>query len=193
MARAKIPGGVTPEHFLEINNFLGQFLQDVKDVAKGAKPMWASCRLNESRDDISPVFIGWVEDDSLKERRLKRNEPHPGLFRFGDDHYSEIFDDCVKHPGVIKKRDWKRDLAHPVRGQWMNNAKMLSVGLNVMYRRSIGIKGQKSAVGTINVGFDADPSKVDGAVGRVMKKWAGRSSALVGYLRDHFELGEPKV
>jgi len=75
----------------------------------------------------------------------------------------------------------------------MNNAKMLSVGLNVMYRRSIGIKGEKSAVGTINVGFDADPSNVDGAVGRVMKNWAGPNSLLVGYLRDHFELRGPTV
>jgi len=193
MARVKIPGGVTPEHFLEINNLLVQFLKDVKEVARNARPMWASCRLNESRDDISPVFVGWVEDDSLRERRLKRNEPHPGLFRFGDDHYSEVFEDCVKQPGVVKKRDWKQDLDHPVKGQWMVNAKKISVGMGVMYRRSIGIKVEKCAAGTINVGFAGDPTKVDGAVGRVLKKWAGPNSELVSYLRDQFELRGPKA
>jgi hypothetical protein len=193
MARAKIPGGVTPEHFLEINHLLIRFLMNVKDVAKGAAPMWASCRLNESRDDISPVFVGWVEDTALERRRIAKNQPHPGLFRFGDDHYSEIFEDCVKHPGVVRKRDWHQDLADPVRGQWMDNAKKISVGMGVMYRRSIGIKVERWCAGTINIGFDKNPARVDSSVARVMKNWANPNSPLVRYLRDNFDLGGPKI
>jgi hypothetical protein len=193
MARSKIPGGVTPQHFLDINNLLIQFLRDVRTAAKGVAPMWASCRLNESRDDISPVFIGWVEDASLEARRIARNQPHPGLFRFGDDHYSEIFEDCVKQPGVVKKRDWHQDLAHPVKGQWMDNAKKLSVGLGVMYRRSIGLKVHKTSVGTINIGFNRNPAKAEAAIARVMKNWSHADSALVKYLSDNFELGGPAV
>jgi hypothetical protein len=193
MAKAKIPAGVTPEHFLEIDNFLNQFLSDVKRIARATRPMWASCRLNESRQDISPVFIGWVEDDAFRELRLKKNEAHPGLFRFGDDHYSEIYEDCVKQPGVIKKRDWSDDLGHPVRGQWMVNARKLSVGMGVMHRRSIAIKIGKHAVGTINVGFQANPGKADRAIARVMKNWSHQDSPFITYLRDNFELGGPAV
>ncbi|MBI4526126.1 MAG: hypothetical protein HY695_20195 [Deltaproteobacteria bacterium] len=55
----------------------------------------------------------------------------------------------------------------------MADAKKLSVTAAVMYRRSIGIKVNGLAVGTLNVGFIEDPlGSLDDEVEKVMKKWA---------------------
>jgi hypothetical protein len=56
--------------------------------------------------------------------------------------------------------------------------------------RSIGVKGEKSAVGTINVGSTPIPAMWTGGRVTVMG-WP--KFRIAGYLRDHFQLGEPKV
>jgi hypothetical protein len=191
MAKASIPAGITPEQFVDIKNFLANVLEELGTAAPRARPMWASCRLNESRDDVSPIFVGWVEHPLLRQQRIRRNEPDPGLFRFGDDHYSQIYEECVNEPGVVKKRDWKRDLRDPVKGRWMFNANKSSVEAGVMYRRSIGIAVDSRSIGTLNVGFAGKPNGADRKIATVMKKWASPDYEFVSYLRDNFELAGP--
>ncbi|MBI4523143.1 MAG: hypothetical protein HY695_04935 [Deltaproteobacteria bacterium] len=189
MPMAMIPGGITTDHFIKVREYLDQMIKEIEAI-KGTKPGWASCRLNESRNDISPVFVGWVETSEVANQRIQKNLADPGLYRFGDDHYSQIYEECLQDPGVLKKRDWRTDLQDSVKGLWMADAKKLSVTAGVMYRRSIGIKVNGLAVGTLNVGFIEDPvGSVDAEVGTAMRKWADPSSSLVSYLQDKFQLG----
>lgn len=190
MAKARIPGGITAETFLEIRNLLNRVLQDI-DTTTRAEPKWVSTRLNETgRDDLSPYFVGWVEHKDLIDKRVRVNDPDPGLYRFGDDRYSQIYEDCLKNPGVVQKRDWTKDV-----DKWIQGAKTLSVKAGVMYRRSIGIKVDGRCVGTLNVGIGKVlDANTDREVEQALKKWAEDStSGLVRYLRDNFELGGPTV
>ncbi|HWP60519.1 MAG TPA: hypothetical protein VNL14_21665 [Candidatus Acidoferrales bacterium] len=196
MPKAKIPGGITPEHFLRIRSILTSFLEEMTAAAPRSKPSWASCRLNESgdnQDDISPVFVGWVEHPDLAAERVRKNEPDPGLFRFGDDHYSELFEDCIKNPGTVRKRNWHRDLKDPVRGKWMATAKKQSIEAGIMFRRSIGLIADGRAVGTLNVGFARDPAPEDRKIAATLKRWAREDHEPLLTLREHFILTGPKL
>jgi hypothetical protein len=188
---SKIPGGVTPEHFMKIREFLSRILRDVQDT--GAKPMWVSCRLNETREDISPVFVGFFEHQEMKEQRIRRNLPDPGLYRFGDIHYSRLYEECLQRPGEVVQRDWRVDQLDPHKME-DGDAKFFSQKLGVMYRRSLGIKVDHLCVGTINVGFKHSPETTDAEIEAVMRRWAiEHDSDLTNYLQQHFELGGPNV
>jgi hypothetical protein len=174
MAKAKIPAGITPEIFIEVRT---QLLKVLKDL-EGMKGAWVTTRLNETgRKDPSPVFVGWVEHKDLITKRVQRNEPDPGLFRFGDDHYSKIYEECLANPGSVRRRDWNVDKPELT-------GKTLDIKAGVMHRRSIAVKANGGYVGTLNAGFFADPGdKADG----VMTRWAQNSgSELVKYLLGHF-------
>ena len=189
---AKIPGGVTPDHFIKIREFLNRILREVQDA--GTKPMWVSCRLNESRDDISPVFVGFVEHQELRDQRARKNLPDPGLYRFGDTHYSRLYEECLERPGEIVRRDWRFDQSDPLKME-DGDAKFFSQKLGVMYRRSLGIKLDNRCVGTINVGFKDNPAdETDTKVESAMRKWAiDPNSELSNYFRQNFELGGRSV
>lgn len=175
MAKAKVPAGITPEIFLEVRNLLVKVLKDL-DGVKGA---WVTTRLNETgRKDPSPVFVGWVEHQDLIGKRLQRNEPDPGLFRFGDDHYSKIYEECLENPSSVRKRDWHSDRPE-------HTGKAFDVKWGVMHRRSIAVKANGGYVGTLNAGFFSDPgNKAD----KAMTQWAqDPGSELVRYLTGHFQ------
>src|SRR5712671_2350173 len=77
--RIRIPGGITPEDFLDITKILRRILQDI-DKELGAlrggvskddeRPKELHIRLNESDKPWPlPVFAGWVESEDVRERR----------------------------------------------------------------------------------------------------------------------------
>ena len=174
MAKVKIPAGITPEIFLEVRNILLKVLKDLD----GAKGMWVTTRLNETgRKDPSPLFVGWVQHRDLIAKRVQNNEPDPGLFRFGDDHYSQLYEDCLQNPGSVRKRDWNVD-------EREHSGKTLDIKAGLMHRRSIAVKLNGGYVGTLNAGFFADPGD---KVNAVMTQWAQNpNSELVKYLQDNF-------
>ena len=96
--RNRIPGGITPEHFLEINRILETILREIETELEAVqtarkqtylddqKPKELHIRLNESDKPWAfPIFVGWAESDDVRERREDWNQGHPGLVRFGDD------------------------------------------------------------------------------------------------------------
>ena len=55
-------------------------------------------RLNESGKPFPlPIFVGWVESEDVRARREDWNHPDPGLQRFGDDIYSEIYGEAFRY------------------------------------------------------------------------------------------------
>lgn len=174
MAKVKIPAGITPEMFLEVSNLLIKALKDLESVKGG----WVTTRLNETgRKDPSPMFVGWVEHKDLEAKRIQRNEPDPGLFRFGDDHYSKIYEECLQNPGSVRKRNWNVDKPELT-------GKTLDIKAGIMHRRSIAVKVDGGYVGTLNAGFFEDPGDTADST---MNRWAqSPNSELVKYLQDHF-------
>ncbi len=191
MAKAKIPGGITPEHFIQIRNLLNEVLKDI-ETATGREPKWVSSRLNETaRDDVSPFFVGWVENEELRSKRVSKNLPDPGLFRFADNIHTRIYAECldVKGPGGVKRRDWAKDGAE----MFGKNLYVSHVGLfdlhDETHRRSIAIKMDKRYVGTLNAGLSKD---LGVSIDRKLQYWAqDPKSALVQYLSREFELAGP--
>src|SRR5919197_16255 len=69
--RNRIPGGITPEDFLEITRILRSILQDIDQELRNPRAIRAKddqrpkelhIRLNESDKPFPfPVFAGWVE------------------------------------------------------------------------------------------------------------------------------------
>ena len=55
-------------------------------------------RLNESDKPFPlPIFAGWVESEDVQQAREDWNHPDPGLHRFGDDIYSEIYGEALSY------------------------------------------------------------------------------------------------
>ncbi|TAK01729.1 hypothetical protein EPO44_08875 [bacterium] len=171
MARM-IPGEITLDEFREIRDCLVKVLTALKSAAQGADPIWVSCRLNESDvKDPSPYFVGWVEDTKAKDERVRRNDPEPGLYRFGDDYYSQIYEECLKNPVTvigINEVDQKI-IGKTDRMLWLSGARSIAFKSGGRYRRSIAIKVGNRCVGTLNAGFRNDPGA--GADG-TLKDWA---------------------
>ena len=186
----KIPGSITVEIFVKIRGFLGQILKELE--ATGAKRVVT--RLNRSDSTKpAPYFVGIMEDSELVTRRAARNEPDAGLFRFGDDNPSEVYNETVCNPpGKMIQRNWKTKDYEEKSG----NAKALSHEIGCDYQRFIAIRvpvaGDKHQnVGTITVGFKNNPASP--RVQAIMKKWAqDPNSEFVKYLRANFILNGPK-
>ena len=187
-----IPGGITVDDFSHITSFLRQILTDLQSEGTGAKRVVS--RLNNStRNSPAPIFVGIVEDDELRKKREAQNKPDTGLFRFGDDNASTVYDDTLNDPaGEIIARNWDQD-----RGEKSSHARKLGIEIGCNHQRFIAIRlpvaNQHQHVGTITVGFDRDPSPHKTAVEKIMKKWAraDQNSAYVKFLKDNFNLGGP--
>lgn len=187
-----IPGDIEPEDFIQIRNHLENCLKQI--AATGSQVLWVSCRLNESGEkNPSPYFVGWVENKETRDERIRRNDPDPGLYRFGDDHYSEIYEECLNKPNSVIGID---EAAHQIIGnrdrmRWLAGAKSLSVKAGAKYRMSIAIKVDNQYVGTLNAGFSNDPAN---SVDSIMVEWAQNSSKskLVQYLKQpQYDFGGP--
>jgi hypothetical protein len=189
----KIPGGITVEDFSKITGFLRQILTELQSEGTGAKRVVS--RLNNSlRNNPDPIFAGIVEDTELTKQREAQNKPDTGLFRFGDDNKSKVYDDALNDPsGNVIRRNWDQD-----RGEKSSHARRLGIDVGCNHQRFIAIRvpvgNQHQHVGTITVGFDRDPTGHESAIEKIMKKWArsDQNSAYVKFLTDNFNLSGPK-
>jgi hypothetical protein len=188
----KIPGGITVENFVDVRNYLLQILSELKAASTGA---WrVVTRLNNSdSSEPAPYFVGIVEDNNLVKTRTARNEPDAGLFRFGDDNPSKVYNETVSNPtGKMIQRNWKSKDYEEKSG----NAKALGHEVGCDHQRFIAIRvpvagGKHQHVGTITVGFKNNPASP--RVQAIMKKWAQHpNSEFVKYLRANFSLNGPK-
>jgi hypothetical protein len=184
MAKANIPGGITPEHFMEIRQHLIEALEKTRALV-------ANMRLNKTGvRHPDPVFVGWVETQKLTRRRASRNDPDPGLFRFADTIRSREYTETVLAKGAIKERDWRVRLAEKSSEQ-----RALVPKSGVMYQKLIGIMvkqgGGRRCVGTLNLGFSKKPdAQTRRNANRVMKYYAQNPrSELITFLKNNFELG----
>jgi hypothetical protein len=184
MAKGKIPGGITPEHFMEIRKHLLNILR-----SSGASTV--NMRLNETGTaQFAPVFVGWVEEQALSEKRAALNIPDSGLFRFADSIRSKEYSDTVLANGSIVERDWTVQLSEKSGDQ----KKLLPVS-GITYQKFIGIMVQHEnaphCTGALNLGFKGKPSaEAATKAEKVMKDNAtGAGSSLIKFLQDNFELG----
>ena len=185
----RIPGSINVKNFVKIRGFLEQILKELE--TSGAKRVVT--RLNSS-DSIEPrpYFVGIVEDSELVKRRTAWNEPDAGLFRFGDDNPSNVYNETVCNPtGKMIQRNWSKDYAEK-----SGNAKALGHEVGCDYQRFVAIRvpvgdGKYQHAGTITASFRNNPASP--RVESIMKKWAQHpNSKFVKYLKANFILNGPK-
>lgn len=168
-----IPEDITEHEILELNAVLRAFL---RDLGNQRQSLYASCRLNRSGVTDAPVFIAWVETASGVRNRRALGHPHPPS-RFGDEHRSRVFTDCCRLPaGRPLNRNWRTDYADhdslEYGRKWYRET----------HRKSLAIIVDGNTVGTVNVGFEADPTNT---VDNTFRWWAQASqSELVNTIRD---------
>lgn len=184
MAKGKIPGGITPEDFMEIRKHL-------LDILNNSGASAVNMRLNETgTEQFAPVFVGWVEEQSLSDKRAALNIPDSGLFRFADSIRSKEYSDTVLANGSIVERDWTVQLSEKSGDQ----KKLLPVS-GITFQKFIGMmvqhNGAQRCIGALNLGFKGKPSAaVSAKAEKVMKDNAAEASSnLIKFLKDNFELG----
>jgi len=207
--RVRIPGSITVEDFLAITNLLREILQDIDNElgALGAKndekPKELHIRLNESDKPFPlPIFAGWVESEDVQQTRQDWNHPHPGLHRFGDDVYSEIYGEALNYADADPKehfryRDWARsELLEKRAGEKATDPK---AGNTFQTCLAMVIEGR--ATGTLVVGFRGRPNdQLLQRAQQVLGEWARedypksspRRGSLIDFLKK-FELGGPRL
>ena len=207
--RMRIPGSITVEDFLAITNLLREILQDIDNElgALGAKndekPKELHIRLNESDKPFPlPIFAGWVESEDVQQTRQDWNHPHPGLHRFGDDVYSEIYGEALNYADADPKehfryRDWARsELLEKRAGEKATDPK---AGNTFQTCLAMVIEGR--ATGTLVVGFRGRPNdQLLQRAQQVLGEWARedypksspRRGSLIDFLKK-FEIGGPRL
>lgn len=215
--RLRIPGGLTPERFASITKILTNILSDIdRAIARAIsteqkkspkrdnsdyRPKELHIRLNESDKPFPlPIFAGWVESADVRRAREAWNHPDPGLHRFGDDVYSEIYGEALnyaqhKDPRErFRYRDWAAsELLEKRAGEKATDPKAGN-----LFQTCLAIVAQGRAVGTLVVGFKKEPPEPLLGIGRkVLGEWArgtgrNRRKALLNFL-NRFELGGPRL
>lgn len=186
--KKNIHGDITSKDFETMRDHLLAILKDT-----GAAVV--NMRLNETgRQDPAPVFVGWVEDETLRKRRRDRREPDPGFTRFGDTVAAKEYTETISAKGVIQDRDWRERLHEKSPEQ-----KALVPRAGVMDQKLIGIIAQEGnvrrCVGTLNLGFRKRPdAQAVQKAEKVMRHWAqDQNSKLVTFLKTNFQLGGPTL
>jgi hypothetical protein len=211
--RKRIPGSITLDHFVQITGFLNQILEEIdKELAAlGAqeddRPKELHIRLNESDKPFPlPIFVGWVESDDVRKTREKWNHPQPGLHRFGDDVYSEIYGEALNYANIEKERFRQRDWNNQ---KWPGEPEILDKRAGEKatdpkagnkFQTCLAMVIDKLATGTLVVGFRRKP---DGALldktHEVLEQWAredkspSQRKSLIDFLKKEFELGGPRL
>jgi hypothetical protein len=213
--RKRIPGSITIEDFVTITGFLEEILKEI-DKELGAlrasqketynddeRPKELHIRLNESDKPFPlPIFAGWVESEDVQQTRQDWNHPHPGLHRFGDDVYSEIYGEALNYASADPKehfryRDWARsELLEKRAGEKATDPK---AGNTFQTCLAMVIEGR--ATGTLVVGFRRRPNdQLLQRAQQVLGEWARedysksspRRNALIDFLKK-FEVGGPRL
>ena len=215
--RMRIPGGITPERFARITDILRNILSDMdRAIARAIeteekksrkrydfdfKPKELHIRLNESDKPFPlPIFAGWVESADVRGAREKWNHPDPGLHRFGDDVFSEIYGEALNYAQHrdtrerFRYRDWAAsELLEKRAGEKATDPKAGN-----LFQTCLAIVAQGRAVGTLVVGFKKKPPEpLLGIARRVLGECArgtgrNRRKALLNFL-NRFELGGPRL
>jgi hypothetical protein len=210
--RMRIPGSITVEDFREITRILGNIRQDIEDelgkLSGGAcpddqKPKELHIRLNESDKPYPvPIFAGWVESEDVRVRRLEWNHPDPGLHRFGDDVYSEIYGEAINYANNpnptehFRYRDWAaNELLEKRAGEKATDPKAGNT-----FQTCLAMVIDGLATGTLVVGFRRRPTdQLLQRAQEILREWARERdpkaperSALIDFLRK-FELGGPRL
>lgn len=184
-----IPFAHNSSHFVHIQNNLACVLQGVKSTSGlPAKVLWISCRLNRSKTQDMPVFVGWVEDTEAINIRLQKGQPYsPVELRFGDTHPSKLYSDCLAVPlGTVVNRAWVSDQADPSSQRTGENS------YGETHRRSIPIQIDNKYVGTLNVAFLGDPDARNAEIQATLINWAQKAtSPLVKYIKDNLDFSGP--
>jgi hypothetical protein len=158
-------------------------------------------RLNESGKPFPlPIFVGWVESDDVRARREEWNHPDPGLHRFGDDIYSEIYGEAFRYANDstsrnhFRYRDWEAGEIYEKRA----GEKATDPKAGNRFQTCLAIVAQGRAVGTLVVGFQKKPPlSLLGLTQSILRDWARGSArnernALLIFLND-FDLGGPPL
>lgn len=204
--RMRIPGGITPEDFLEITRILRDILQDIDNelgkLRGGAcqddeRPKELHIRLNESDKPFPmPIFAGWVESDDVREKRQDWNHGDPGILRFGDDVYSEIYGEAFRYandpPDRFRHRDWERgEILEKRSGEKATDPKAGN-----RFQTCLAMVIDDRVVGTLVVGFIKRPDDpLLDTTQNVLGEWARdpkspQRNRLINFLRK-YELGGP--
>ena len=212
--RGRIPGGITPEHFLAITNLLRQILQDIDDELRALRvsqkeayndsdrPKELHIRLNESDKPFPlPIFAGWVESEDVQRTRQDWNQPDPGLHRFGDNVYSEIYGEAFRYANHqdpqqhFRYRDWRAgELLEKRAGEKATDPKAGNT-----FQTCLAIVIDDYVNGTLVVGFRQRPADpLFEKTKEILGEWAREPksphrNSLVDYLRSNFELGGPHL
>jgi len=201
-ARPPIPGGITPEDFLKITRTLRDILQDIDKKLKSAPhgPKEIHVRLNESDKPFPfPVFAGWVEAEDVRQTRQQWNHPDPGLHRFGDDVYSEIYGEAFRYANQkgnhFRYRDWEEgEILEKRSGEKATDPKAGN-----RFQTCLAIVIGERCAGTLVVGFrKKPPQKLLTTAQTILREWARedfttpRRGRLIKFLK-RFDLGGPRL
>jgi hypothetical protein len=187
--RDSIPIARNSSHFVNIHNNLVEVLTQIKAIKDlGARVLWVSCRLNRTGEkEASPVFVGWVEDNEAINIRVKRGYRFaPSEIRITDTHPSQLYEECLrKGSGELVRRGWSQQAASP------NSQEIGKKFYNETHRRSAAVQINGRSIGTVNVGFQGDPSAADKDIQRILLNWAqDPNSSLVDYIKENLEYSE---
>ena len=209
--RNRIPGGITPEDFLEITKILRTILRDIDNELKKVRgkaykdderPKELHVRLNESGKPWPlPIFAGWVESDDTREKRQDWNQPDPGLLRFGDDVFSEVYGEAFQwadDPDPEKHfqyRDWAAgEILEKRAGEKATDPKAGNT-----FQTCLAIVIDKLVTGTLVVGFRRKPNEpLLKRTQALLREWAREPKSrkrrgLIDFLRGKFQLGGPPL
>jgi hypothetical protein len=207
--RTRIPGGITPEDFLEITEILRVILQDIDDELKklrgkaykdNERPKELHVRLNESDKPWPlPIFVGWVESEDTRKKREDWNQPDPGLLRFGDDIFSEVYGEAFRWASDrrpqnhFRYRDWGAgEILEKRSGEKATDPKAGNT-----FQTCLAIVIDKLVTGTLVVGFRRKPNEpLLKRTQAVLREWAREPKSsdrrgLIDFLDRNFQLGGP--
>jgi hypothetical protein len=216
-----IPGGINLDHFGQIQAYLAEIVQDIereieKDSGQTGLPRELHMRLNESEKPWPlPIFVGWHEVAGADARRIQLNQPHPALWRFGDDVLSEVYAEAINFADetgdrAFQYREWTTDLWEKRAGERATDPKAgnlyqtcLAIVIDNERPRVAGPDENSTyrrAVGTLVLGFRSQPvGSVLNVAHRIMREWAvervvktdPRRQQLIQWLKNEFDLGGP--
>jgi hypothetical protein len=188
-----IPGGIEPKHLADIREIMENILCDLEKFQ--AKQV--NLRLNRSeKEEYLPYFIDWVGVKGLVSVRSSA-ELDPGLFRFGDNVPSVVYNATVDAaPKTLVDRDWTQGI-----GEKQADSKVLAQKAKLTYQKFIGIiakdgKNKTRCVGTLTAGFknkpnDSEAAKIDEEMKKIASWPSFPESKLVTWIQDNLVLGGP--
>ncbi|HEX7232560.1 MAG TPA: hypothetical protein VF452_19375 [Candidatus Binatia bacterium] len=209
--RTRIPGGITPEDFLEITKILRTILKDIDNELKKVRgkaykdderPKELHVRLNESGKPWPlPIFAGWVESNDTREKRQDWNQPDPGLLRFGDDIFSEVYGEAFQWANDpdpenhFQYRDWGAgEILEKRAGEKATDPKAGNT-----FQTCLAIVIGELVTGTLVVGFRRRPNdRLFRRTKAVLREWAREPKSrkrrgLIDFLDRKFQLGGPPL